>query len=201
MIKMVLFLAALTMCSRRSWGDTVAVVGPLSSPSVGDTFTVDVNIVGVTDLYAFQFDLLFNPTLLKAVNINEGAFLPAGGSTYFVPGTINYINGTVTGTLDTLLGPIQGITGDGTLAMIQFTALAPGVSALSLQNLTLLNSTLSDITPVTVQDGLATINGAATVPEPSTISMVLCAVAAPLLIYVKRRLSPPGCGRRSRFDR
>lgn len=40
--------------------------------AVGDTFAVNVNVDGVSDLYAWQLDLTFDPTLLAAVSVSEG---------------------------------------------------------------------------------------------------------------------------------
>lgn len=48
---------------------------------------VDVNIFGVADLYDFQFDLGFNPAVIRAMNVPEGAFLSNGGDLrVFFPG-------------------------------------------------------------------------------------------------------------------
>ena len=47
--------------------------------TVGQTFSLSVSISGVTDLYAFQFDIGYDPNVLSANTISEGAFLPTGG--------------------------------------------------------------------------------------------------------------------------
>src|SRR5580693_6858462 len=75
----VLFLMSTSMSA-----DVMSVVGPVTNPNVGDTFEVEVDVTGITDLYAFQFDLTFDPTLLSAVSVTEGAFLPSGGTTFFI---------------------------------------------------------------------------------------------------------------------
>ncbi|HEV3199328.1 MAG TPA: cohesin domain-containing protein, partial [Bryobacteraceae bacterium] len=67
---------------------TLSVDAP-SSAAVGDIFTVNVNIAGITDLYGFQFDLSFDPAILAAASSTEGPFLPTGGATFFIPGTID----------------------------------------------------------------------------------------------------------------
>lgn len=154
---------------------SISVVGPVSNPNVNDTFDVDIDVSSISDLYAFQFDLAFDPSLVSAVSITEGAFLPGGGTTFFIPGTIDNVGGTITANADSLIGAIPGVTGSGTLVQIQFTAIAPGTSALTLQNITLLDSTLTDITAsATVDNGSVTINGATTsTPEPAAFALLL----------------------------
>jgi hypothetical protein len=127
-----------------SFASTISIVGPAANPNIGDTFEVDVNATGITDLYAFQFDLTFDPTILEADSVTEGAFLPSGGTTFFIPGTIDNVGGDISANADTLIGAISGVTGDGTLAEFDFTALADGTSAISFANNILLDSSLND---------------------------------------------------------
>jgi len=170
-----------------SLADTISVQTPMTNPSIGDTFTVDINATGITDLYAFQFDLTFDPTLLSAVSVTEGGFLPSGGTTFFIPGTVDNVGGDVAATADSLIGNISGVTGAGILAEIQFTALAPGMSTLSFANEILLDSSLNDITAnTTFQNGSLTINGTtAAVPEPKTFPLLCLGLLA--LIVIQRR--------------
>jgi general secretion pathway protein D len=172
-----------------SFADTISIQSPATNPTVGDTFIVDVNVADITDLYAFQFDLSFDPTLLSAVSVAEGAFLPSSGTTFFIPGTIDNVGGTITANADTLIGAIPGVTGDGTLVEVELTALAPGTSALSFGNEILLDSSLNDITAeTTFQNGSVTIGGVSAVPEPSTFSMVgTCFLIVLPLIALRRR--------------
>jgi general secretion pathway protein D len=150
---------------------TVSVQPSSNAVGQGQTLDVSVDISGVSDLYAFQFDLGYDPTILSAISVSEGSLLPAGGSTVFIPGSIDNGAGTVTATADTLIGPIPGVSGDGVLANIEFQAIALGTSALSLSNITLLDSTLSQI-PFSSVDGSVSVLTTA-VPEPSFISTLL----------------------------
>jgi len=127
----------------------------------GDLFSVDVGVSNISDLYAFQFDLTFDPAIISATAISEGAFLPSSGATFFFPGTIDNIGGAITFNADTLLGAVSGASGSGVLATIQFSALGPGSSPIGLSNVILLDSSLGDISA-------GVINGSVTVsPEPS----------------------------------
>lgn len=148
----------------------LSIQPPSTSVVAGSTFAVDVNISNVTDLFAFQFDIGFDPSILSATSITEGSFLPGGGTTFFIPGTIDNIGGTISSNADTLIGAISGVSGSGTLAVLDFTALAAGTSPIDIANVTLLDSTLSSISSTTTS-GAATVTGV-TVPEPSTLLLL-----------------------------
>ena len=153
----------------------VLSIQPVSSTvGVGSTFAVDVNISGVTDLYDFQFDLSFNPSVLQATNVLEGTFLSAGGSTFFIPGTIDNTAGNITFNADTLETAISGVSGDGTLALFDFTALSPGTSTLTISNVILQDSVGAQTGATldsTTTGGSVTVQGVA-VPEPSVLMLL-----------------------------
>jgi len=147
-----------------------AVSSGSATVSSGQTFTVPVSITDVSDLFAFQFDLAFDPTILQLQSISEGSFLNSAGSTIFAPGTIDNTAGTATTTADTLTGTGPGASGGGTLADLTFQAIAPGTSTLTLSGAILLDSNLNDI-PFTTSNGTVTV-GAAAVPEPNGLSWI-----------------------------
>lgn len=164
------FLASLFVSA--ALADTVLSVVPASSTvSTSDTFAVDVSISGVTDLYDFQFDLSFNPAVLKATNILEVAFLSSGGSTFFIPGTIDNAAGTITFNANTLLTAISGVSGSGALVEFDFTALAGGTSSLDLANIILQDST-GTILDNTAASGSVNVQGTTAVPEPSVLMLL-----------------------------
>jgi hypothetical protein len=149
-----------------AWSDTVAILSiqpNAKAVAAGDVFGLAVNITDVSDLFAFQFDLGFAPAVLSSTSITEGLFLFGGGSTFFIPGTIDNVSGAIIATADTLIGTISGVSGSGTLAEVQFTTLAPGTSSVTLSNVQLLDSSLSPIA-FTTAEGKVDV-----VPEPSTM--------------------------------
>ena len=147
--------------------DSVVSIQPsVSNPGVGETFDLLVDISSVSDLYAFQFDISFNPAILSGTSVTEGAFLPAGGATFFIPGSIDNIGGSISFTADILLTAVSGVSGSGTLADLQFQALTAGTSPVNLSNIILLDSNLSDI-PFNTSNG-----SVSSVPEPSTILLL-----------------------------
>jgi hypothetical protein len=153
--------------------DTVLSIQPTStSASKGNTVTLDVNISGVTDLYSWQFDVDFDPSVLTATGITEGPFLSGGGSTFFIPGTIDNVGGSIAFNGDTLLGPLPGVNGSGTLAILSFTAIGSGSSPVDPANEILLDSKGNNI-DFSTENGTINISGTlAPVPEPSSFLML-----------------------------
>jgi general secretion pathway protein D len=147
--------------------DSVVSIQPsVSIPGVGETFDVLVEISSLSDLYAFQFDISFDPAILSAIDVTEGSFLPGGGFTFFIPGSIDNIGGSISFTADILLTAVSGVSGSGTLADLQFQALTVGTSPVNLSNVILLDSNLSDI-PYNTSNG-----SVSPVPEPSTMLLL-----------------------------
>lgn len=172
------------MASRSAWGPRIGaalVTGllaaqvlaaePVLSVSitpapvlVGSPVALDVLIGDISDLFAFQFTLSFDPTVLQAAAVTQGSFLSAGGTTYFGAGTVDNSAGTISFTFETLIGAVPGVSGSGTLAHVAFDTLGAGTSALTFSDTLFLDSALSDVA-VQVQDGTLTVQA---VPEPST---------------------------------
>jgi hypothetical protein len=138
----------------------------LLTASEGDSVNLNVEISNVLDLYAFQFDILFNPMVLSATSVVEGSFLPTGGTTQYIAGSIDNIGGSISSTGDTLTGAIPGVNGGGALATVQFETVKNGISSISLTNIILLDSSLNNV-DFTVADGSVDVSGT-TVPEPGT---------------------------------
>jgi hypothetical protein len=154
-----------------------ALVAPGSETAVvGSTFTVPVNISSVSDLYDYEFDLSFDPSILQLTGVTEGPFLPSGGTTFFFPGFTTNAAGTVTFVVDTLIGPIPGVSGAGVLANLQFQAISTGTSALTLSSVILQDSLGNDI-PFTTAAGSVI----SAVPEPAVlwpVGALLCTLVA-----------------------
>ena len=101
---------------------------------VGDTFTLDIRAEGVSDLAGWQFDIVFDPAILEAVDVSEGDFLKTdGGTTFFQSGSIDNATGKIGGLSAARLST-QGVSGTGALLQVRFKAKSAGETKLELQN-------------------------------------------------------------------
>ena len=167
---------------------TISVTPSLSNVQLGQSFSVGIAVTGVADLFAYQFDIGFDQTVLTATGVTEGAFLGAGGATFFISGNIDNASGLIGATANSLLGAVPGVTGSGELARITFTVVGGGSSAVNILNATLLDSSLSGI-ELTVQNGTVS-TGAAGIPEPSALELLGAALLLQTLRGVVRRKMP-----------
>lgn len=173
-------------------GAATLTIDPASmTVTAGTTFTVDVSVEGVTDLYGYGFAVGFDPAILEALGIAEGAFLPGGGATLFIDGTIDNTGGTITDTGGVLNGGVIGVDGSGVLATVTFRALATGSSAISLFNPILLDSNLADIAADALAAGSVTVDpGPNGVPLPSALSLAMLGLALMRRSAVSRGIKP-----------
>ena len=104
-----------------------------SGVSIGEEFTVTLNIAGVVDLAGAQFDLHFNPTVLEPTDIHEGDFL-SGGDAFFQVVHFNSVPGEISGIR---IARTSSVDGGGVLLKVDFKAKGAGVSALEVRDLKL----------------------------------------------------------------
>jgi hypothetical protein len=168
-----MLVLALGFATGPAYSDPILSIEPSASTvAAGDSFSVDISITNVTDLFAYQFDIGFNPALVLATSITEGAFLPGGGTTFFIPGAIDNTGGAITSTAGSLIGAISGVNGSGILATATFNALTAGTSPFTLSNISLLDTSFADITPTSIQNGSIDVTSPTPVPEPATLLLM-----------------------------
>jgi hypothetical protein len=156
---------------------------------VGDSFEWQVHITDAADLYAFQFDVMFDPLRVQAQEVLEGDFLSAdGAATFFLPGAIDNTAGTVSFTANTLLGPGPGVTGDGLLVRLLFQAIGAGPSELQFGDVVLLDSALTQF-DVVATGGAIDVSAQASVPEPASALLIAGGLAV-LTAGARRRRRP-----------
>ena len=170
-------------------GGTVFSFITTPSVNVGANFTVDI-VANTDSLYAFNFDVTFDPTLLNATNaiglgdfVDNAGYLGIDNSTDpadSTSGTISFVYSIAT----------SGNAGSGTavpLAEIDFTAVSTGVSALNLANMVVAQyaGDLAGDPNVSATPGSVTITAnTASAPEPATATLL---AAATLLVWARNR--------------
>ncbi len=125
---------------------------------VGDRFTVQFKTKNISDLAGWRSDITFDPAVLKVNNVREGSFLKQGGGrTHFLKGTIDNTMGRIADVGSARISE-GGVSGEGALLSITFTAKVNGESRLSLRKFQAGSSTgdaISDRPPdmiITVED-------------------------------------------------
>jgi len=104
-------------------------------------FTINVNVLNITDLFGYEFSLNYTTAVLTATNITLGSFFPSEPTPPVIwhdeiNDTLGYVWYNVTMPPD---AP-SGKTGDGTLATIKFTIDSIGGTSLDLCNAEFVNS-------------------------------------------------------------
>lgn len=107
-------------------------------------FTVNVRIRNVTNLYAWQFNMTFDPNLMQCVNVTEGEFLSNVGPTIWPNPIIDNTNGEIMAGCS-LFMPGPGASGGCVLAYVTFHCTAVGESNLVLHDTMLLDSVWTPI--------------------------------------------------------
>lgn len=124
----------------------------VSTANPGNTFTIDVNVQDISDLYSWGVRMYFNPNVLQCISVQEGPFLKGqpGGSIFISKIYLSYFDAG-----STSLGIIPGVNGSGTLMNATFLVKDSGKSNLDLdETMTkLLDSTLTAMNR-TLVDGL-----------------------------------------------
>jgi len=128
---------------------------------VGQTFTINITVANVTNLWGWEFKLFYDSIQLNGTALVEGPFLQTAGETFFweVNFTDNYnaTHGYVYA-FCVLTHVIPGANGNGTIAKITFKSKTSGSSILDLTDTKLKNSAGDYITHET-RDGKVIIIG------------------------------------------
>ena len=130
----------------------------------GSTFTVRVNVSDVVDLYTWQVNMSWDPSILNVSSLTAGEFLlqtaSADKTASFQIGSV--INATdnvegYTGMAESILGDVSGITGNGTLVSIEFLVVGYGESNLTINVVGTLSTMLIESTNSSIE--FTTVDG------------------------------------------
>jgi hypothetical protein len=124
---------------------TLKMVLPLDKVTSGGTFTLNVEVSEVTNLYGVAFDVLFDMQIVKVLDVNEGTFLNKNGTQTELNSSIDNEHGKVIIGISRL-GQVGGVTGSRTLCSISFKTIGNwGKRTLKFENVTLKDSVLDKI--------------------------------------------------------
>ena len=163
----------------------------------GDTLSANVTIANVIDLYAWQFYLYYQSSVLNATSVVEGNFLKATGvdTVYITREFTDNYNATYGRMFVecTRWGNVKGVDGSGTLATVTFKAVGAGPSVLHLDTVKLIDSAspFGNLIPFTLVDNEVTV-----VPEfPSLVILPLFMIATlvSLVAFRRRRSIDTSC--------
>jgi len=135
------FLAAAAEVAVASPAAVIAIepVEVLDVPS-GETFTVDITITDVSDLYGWQVNITFSPGILNVASTEEGPFLKQINETVVMKRVSNDGGFLLLSSTFTVPYPTQGATGSGLLASVTFTVTGQGASDLNFVKGTKMNT-------------------------------------------------------------
>ena len=126
---------------------------------LNETFAVQVVIEGAADLGAFQFDLVYTPSIVQVQEVVVGEFLESTNQSVVPVGPdVNNAEGrTAFGAASFGDGP--GPSGAGVLATVTCVAQGQGNTALKLQEVQVLDTKLGEL-PITVEEGRVVVTDA-----------------------------------------
>jgi len=123
-------------------------------------YVVGVAVENAKDLFAWQFRLNWTGSMLDVTKVVEGPFLKQGGKTYFISKLYNGATGNYTLVSNTLQAPaVVGVSGNGTLAYIEFKLEKYGQTSLHLYD-TGMSDSFGFVTVHTTTDGSLSVSGA-----------------------------------------
>jgi hypothetical protein len=167
---------------------SLSLVATPNPASAGSTVELDVRVADIADLYAYQFSLAFDPSVLRASSYGTGGFLSSAGAASSDGGAVDNAAGTISFAYGSLLGAVPGANGDGSLARFRFDIIGSGsaTTTLNFGDVVFLDAGLNDIA---VRYGPQTI-AVSSVPEPSAYLMFGMGLAG--IAALRRRKATAG---------
>ncbi len=104
---------------------------PPSEPIISETFSAEIVVQNVEDLYAWQVAVAFDPDVLTIMNVTEGDFLDIDFP-FMAWSDDSYLGRGKVLMGATLYADMSGVSGSGTLATIEFGVIGEGSRELQL---------------------------------------------------------------------
>lgn len=149
----------------------------LTAAQLGTNIQVDLIISNVQNLYAWNLNLTWNPSVLNLTDITEGPFLSSADHTLFTWTPSISANTRNQGYIQNVAASLlsgKGIDGNGVLATITFQVIDIGTSTLSIDGSELAPQITTDVSQrisATITNGLVVVdNQANNSPTPTTLT-------------------------------
>ena len=190
-LTLALFLLSTYIPAARAQQTTV-YLSPASHtvPNVNVTFSLNVTIDNVNNLFGWDFQLYYPNDILNGTNITEGEFLKTDGAptifyTVEFTDTYNETQGLVRAWCARMGFNLTGVNGSGVLATITFKSTSSdGPKLLKLENVELSDRNAKKISCTTANAEVTVI------PEfTTTLLMTLLIIATLVAAFLKRKLS------------
>ena len=133
----------------------------------GDTFQLNVTIDTTESVFGISVTISYDPSVLNVTAAAEGSFLGSDGNNTYPIIRINRTEGTVSYD-STRYGTQAGISGSGDVLLIDFEALAEGVSPVDIEHYEIIDDAMYVVTGVSVNNGTVTSD----INEPAYISPI-----------------------------
>jgi hypothetical protein len=132
-------LLLLNMTSLGGGSPTSIAVDPsFKEVIINSVFKIDLNVSDVTDLYLWVITIEWDPSIIEFQSYTEGTFLKVGRNTTIMDAGVS--PGKVNRLVCTILGPVSGVNGSGSLVTFTFKAVSLGTTSISITFSDLLNS-------------------------------------------------------------
>jgi len=169
----------------------------LDVPS-GETFKVNITVTNVSNLYGWQVNVTFNPSILNVASTEEGPFLKQVNNTVVMKRTNNDGGFLLLSSTFTPPYPTEGATGSGLLATVTFSVVGQGASSLNFVPGTKMNTVpppyqtvlpITDFTSVggSFRNAAGGTQFAVKFEWIAAIVIVVVAVGASMLFVMRRR--------------
>jgi len=109
-----------------------------------ESFIIELRINTNASVYAVEGEILFDPSIIQTNSVQEGNFLNQDGAGTFPIANINNTEGRI-GLANTRFGVQTGVSGVGSLAIINFSAISAGSSIIGIGEGKLVDPNLQEI--------------------------------------------------------
>jgi hypothetical protein len=171
LLSVVALIAGLPLASALAAGTVVQLVPSTQTISVGATTTVALHVADVENLYGYQLEIAFDPTVLEVIDADGGTTgVQVSLGSWLEPDFVfrnkaDNSAGTIVLALSQL-APSPAVSGSGDLATITFRGLKMGVVSVRFTDLTLANMD-SEVIATTHQDAQLAVSDGTPLPTPT----------------------------------